>query len=73
VGCGDGFAVYGPLLPAVARVCADVLPTAAAVAALAAARWRPGTPASQEPLLPFYVRDKVALTTAERLARGGLR
>lgn len=72
VGCGDGFAVYGPQLPAMPRVRAEVLPTAEAVARLAAARWRPEMPVA-EPLVPLYVRDKVAFTTAERLARGGVR
>lgn len=73
VGCGDGFATYADALPAPGRVRADVLPTAAAVARLAAPRFArgEGLPAAQA--LPRYVRDKVALTTAERLARGGVR
>lgn len=73
VGCGDGFAAYAGLLPVPARVRADLLPTAAAVARLAAPRLArgEGLPAAQA--APWYVRDKVALTTAERLARGGVR
>jgi tRNA threonylcarbamoyladenosine biosynthesis protein TsaB len=75
-GTGDGFAAYGDLLARrmgdrLTRVDTDILPTAAAVARLAVpvlARGG-GVPAAQA--LPLYVRDKVALTTAERLARGG--
>ena len=73
VGCGDGFACYRDQLPACARLRADVAPTASAVASLAAPRLArgEGLPAAQ--VLPVYVRDKVALTTAERLALGGAR
>jgi tRNA threonylcarbamoyladenosine biosynthesis protein TsaB len=75
-GVGDGFAAYGGVLQQrmgerLIGVDAGLLPTAAAVARLAApvlARGE-GIPAAQA--LPLYVRDKVALTTAERLARGG--
>lgn len=75
-GAGDGFAAYGELLARrmagrLAGFAADAFPTAAAVARLAIpvlARGG-GVPAAQA--LPLYVRDKVALTTAERLARGG--
>lgn len=71
IGCGDGFASYGSSLPAFGRVRPELRPTADAVARLAAPRFArgEGMPAAQA--LPLYVRDKVALTTAERLARGG--
>lgn len=73
IGCGDGFATYPALLPALAGQRADVLPTAAAVARLAAPRLARGEGVDAAQAMPLYVRDKVALTTAERLARGGLR
>lgn len=73
VGCGDGFAAYGPLLPAFARWRPDVFPTATAIARLAAPRFERGEGVRALAATPLYVRDKVALTTAERLARGGLR
>jgi len=73
IGCGDGFASYGAALPQPARVRADVWPTAAAVAALAAPLLARGEGGDAAQAMPFYVRDKVALTTAERLARGGVR
>jgi len=73
VGCGDGFAAYGPLLPVFGRVRDDLLPTAAAVARLAAPRVLAGAGVGAAEAAPLYVRDKVALTTAERLARGGVR
>ena len=71
VGCGDGFAAYGGRLPALARTRADLRPTAAAVAQLAAPRLARGEGVDAALAAPLYVRDKVAFTTAERLARGG--
>jgi len=73
VGCGDGFAAYADRLPRPTRVRDDVFPTATAVATLAAARQAGGEGRPAAEALPLYVRDKVALTTAERLARGGVR
>ncbi|MBL8485552.1 MAG: tRNA (adenosine(37)-N6)-threonylcarbamoyltransferase complex dimerization subunit type 1 TsaB [Rhodocyclaceae bacterium] len=77
-GCGDGFAAWGDALAVrlaghVAKVRADLSPTAAAVARLALPRLAAGEGVSAGSAAPLYVRDKVALTTAERLARGGLR
>jgi tRNA threonylcarbamoyladenosine biosynthesis protein TsaB len=71
IGCGDGFASYGNLLPRFDRVRPELRPTADAVARLAAPRFARGEGISAGDALPLYVRDKVALTTAERLARGG--
>jgi tRNA threonylcarbamoyladenosine biosynthesis protein TsaB len=73
VGCGDGFAAYPAALPAMDRLRPDVLPTASALARLAAPRLARGEGAPAWAAAPLYVRDKVALTTAERLARGGVR
>lgn len=81
-GIGDGFSVHGDALAArlgdsMIAYRPDVFPTATAVARLAAPRFarnegaRGAGMAAQA--VPLYVRDKVALTTAERLARGGLR
>lgn len=78
-GAGDGFATsHGAAIvrrmgPRLAAADAQVFPTAAAVARLAAPVLATGggVPAAQA--LPLYVRDKVALTTAERRARGGVR
>lgn len=75
-GAGDGFVAWGDVLRS--RLAERLngadpapCPTAAAVARLAAPVLvgGGGVPAAQA--VPFYVRDKVALTTAERLARGG--
>lgn len=71
VGCGDGFSSYAARLPAPARIRADSRPTAEAVARLAAPRFARGEGVDAAAVAPRYVRDKVALTTAERLARGG--
>jgi tRNA threonylcarbamoyladenosine biosynthesis protein TsaB len=78
LGAGDGFAAYGDRLRArlgstLSVVKADLWPTAAAVAALAAPRLARGEGLDAALATPLYVRDKVALTTAERLARGGVR
>ena len=75
-GCGDGFATYGEALAtrlgsALSTTDPQVPPLACAVAQLAARRWRAGATLSPADAAPIYVRDKVALTTAERLARGG--
>lgn len=77
VGVGDGFAAYRETLcarkPDLDALRAEVFPSAAAVARLAVPVFarRGGVPAADAQ--PIYVRDKVALTTAERLARGGIR
>lgn len=73
IGCGDGFASYPDALPRFERVRGDVFPTAAAVAEIAAARFARGEGVDAAQAMPLYVRNKVALTTAERFARGGVR
>lgn len=74
VAVGDGFAAYAEILQ---KVCpqADltIVPTAEAVARLALPRFARGEALPAASAAPLYVRDKVALTTAERLARGGVR
>lgn len=74
-GVGDGFAAHGDLLrgrkPDLAGIDPRAFPTATAVLRLAAPRFAGGLGESAESARPIYVRDKVALTTAERLARGG--
>lgn len=49
----------------------DAVPRAGEVARLAAVEVAGGRLLAPEDAVPLYVRDKVALTTAERLARGG--
>lgn len=73
-GCGDGLLAYPELWRgqiAVRR--GECSPTAAAVARLAEPRLARGEGVDPALAAPLYVRDRVALTTAERLARGGLR
>lgn len=76
-GVGDGFAtVHGDVLrrrmdERLSAVDESVAPTASAVARLAAPVLASGGGVTAAQALPLYVRDKVALTTAERLARGG--
>lgn len=50
---------------------ATAVPRARDIATLAMAPLREGRAVAPELAAPLYVRDKVALTTAERLARGG--
>lgn len=76
-GVGDGFAAYGSVLLArkadMAGVDPEGSPTAAAVLRIAAPRFAAGLGGFAAAAQPIYVRDKVALTTVERLARGGVR
>lgn len=77
IAVGDGFASHGEALlaaaPAPVRRDLDAWPSATAVARLAAPRVQRGETVTPADAQPEYVRDKVALTTAERLARGGVR
>jgi len=74
IGCGGGFIAYPELLAThLAEVRDGCWPTAAAVARLAAPRLAAGEGVTAAMAAPLYVRDKVALTTVERLARGGLK
>ena len=73
---GSALAVYREvLLPRLASHCIvmepNVVASAAAVARIAALRLARGEAIDCALAAPLYVRDKVALTTAERLARGG--
>lgn len=76
-GVGDGFATaHGDALRQrmggrFIAVDASVFPTAGAIARLAAPVLARSGGVEAAQALPLYVRDKVALTTAERLARGG--
>ena len=74
-GTGSAFAAYPERIPtavlqSLARVTAQEAPQARAVARIAARRIERGETVSAARAAPLYVRDKVALTTAERLARG---
>lgn len=78
VGTGDGFTSYGDALAdrlgaAVTPDLPNLLPTASGVLRLAAPRFARGEGVAAALAQPIYVREKVALTTAERLARGGVR
>jgi tRNA threonylcarbamoyladenosine biosynthesis protein TsaB len=73
--CGNAAAAY-PLFAA--RLAAmnltalpPTLPQAAAIAELAVFDYRAGRALAADLALPLYIRDKVALTVAERLATGG--
>lgn len=71
---GDGFAAYAAVLQRGFPLAdSTVLPTAEAVGRLAVPRFGRGEGEPAMAAAPLYVRDKVALTTAERLARGGVR
>jgi tRNA threonylcarbamoyladenosine biosynthesis protein TsaB len=76
LGCGSGFAAYAEILRArlgrtIARADGAARPRASAVARLAARRLARGEGADAAAAVPLYVRDRVALTVAERLASGG--
>jgi len=73
--CGNGLAAYPALrerlAPYVDAWQPELMPTAAAVARLAAPRLARGERVDPADAVPLYVRDKVAKTVAERLAIGG--
>lgn len=76
LGCGSGFAAYGETLavrlgPAISRIDASARPRAAVLLRLAAPRFARGEGVDAALAAPHYVRDKVALTTLERIALGG--
>jgi tRNA threonylcarbamoyladenosine biosynthesis protein TsaB len=71
-GAGSGFATHGTALQVryegqMQDVDGDVIPQAAAIAALGAAQFRLGRGVDAADALPFYLRDKVALKTSERI------
>ncbi|MDR2614466.1 MAG: tRNA (adenosine(37)-N6)-threonylcarbamoyltransferase complex dimerization subunit type 1 TsaB [Candidatus Accumulibacter sp.] len=73
--CGNGLSAYPALRERLAGVVSewrpDLLPRAEFVARLAAPRLARGERVDPADAAPFYVRDKVAKTVAERLAEGG--
>lgn len=75
IGIGNGFAAYGEVLrarkPDMPHVRPEVYPSATAVARIAAPVFARGEGIPAAAAQPIYVRDKVALTTVERLAQGG--
>ena len=73
--CGNGLAAYPALqerlAPHVNAWLPELMPSAEAVARLAAPRLARGGRVDPADAVPVYVRDKVAQTIAERLAQGG--
>ncbi len=70
-GCGSGFAAHGAALAAryahaLSHVKPDLLPRARAILALALPRFAAGEGVDPSLAVPLYVRDRVALTVAER-------
>jgi tRNA threonylcarbamoyladenosine biosynthesis protein TsaB len=75
-GCGTGFASYADALTrrlaaSIATNDGSAVPHAVHLARLAAVRVASGAVQDAAGAQPLYIRDKVALTTDERLARGG--
>lgn len=75
-GGGSGFAAYPDALAARLKPCLSTIdaaarPRAASVLRLAAPRFLRGETIDAAQATPLYVRDKVALTTRERMAAGG--
>ncbi|MBK6630456.1 MAG: tRNA (adenosine(37)-N6)-threonylcarbamoyltransferase complex dimerization subunit type 1 TsaB [Betaproteobacteria bacterium] len=76
LGCGSGFAAYADVLAvrlgrAMRGVDPDARPRAANLLRLAAPRVVRGEGIDAALAAPMYVRDKVAMTTRERIALGG--
>jgi len=74
VGCGSGFEAHGDALRArygvqLQAVRPDVIPHAREVAAIAVRMLAAGRGVDAAAAAPVYIRDKVALSVAERMAR----
>lgn len=70
VGCGNAWDVYGDAMDGVAtRVVPRAAADAADVAALGLQAWHDDALVSPDQAVPWYVRNEVAQTTVERLAR----
>ncbi|MGE5622178.1 MAG: tRNA (adenosine(37)-N6)-threonylcarbamoyltransferase complex dimerization subunit type 1 TsaB [Bacillota bacterium] len=72
VACGNGLNAYASVFDATpfrAGAHPDLLPHAAQIARLAQAEFTAGNAVSARDAQPIYLRNKVALTTAERMAR----
>ena len=70
-GCGSGFAAHGAVLQRryagrLSAIMADVFPHARDIVRLAAREFDAGRAVAPELAAPVYIRDKVALKTAER-------
>lgn len=70
-GCGSGFAAHGSALQQryggrLSAIMPEIFPHARHVAQLAAREFEAGRSVAPEQALPLYLRDKVALKTAER-------
>jgi len=73
-GAGSGFSKYGDTLNSryagqLKEIDGASMPRAAAIAALGAAQFGQGFGLDAAEALPFYLRDKVALKTTERIQR----
>ena len=72
LGAGPGFAAYpelrARLQPALAGCREEILPAAPAIGALALLRFALGEGVAARDAAPLYVRQRVALTVAERAA-----
>lgn len=71
--CGNAVGIYPVLRERLAgwQISASSLPSAAAIAELGSHVFLDGGGLAADFAQPIYVRDKVAFTTAERLAKGG--
>jgi tRNA threonylcarbamoyladenosine biosynthesis protein TsaB len=74
-GCGSGFAVHAAALAVrhgslLASMNADLVPTAASILEIALARLPAGGTLDAALAAPVYLRDRVALTVAERREQG---
>jgi tRNA threonylcarbamoyladenosine biosynthesis protein TsaB len=72
VACGNGLAAYAPAFSRLAetgRMELEIMPHAKQIAQLARVAFAEGKTVPARDAQPIYLRNKVALTTAERLAR----
>ncbi|OWW20698.1 tRNA (adenosine(37)-N6)-threonylcarbamoyltransferase complex dimerization subunit type 1 TsaB [Noviherbaspirillum denitrificans] len=69
IACGNGLSAYASAFDAWKGSMPEIVPHAGAIARLAEAEFAAGRAVQAHEAQPLYLRNKVALTTAERLAK----
>lgn len=69
VACGNGLIAYASAFEGWKNTCPDIMPHASQVARIAEAEFAAGRAVAAHEAQPIYLRNKVALTTAERMAK----
>lgn len=69
VACGNGLATYASAFEGLKGALPDIMPHASHIARLAESEFAAGRAVKAHEAQPIYLRNKVAMTTAERMAK----